>query len=325
MTARVSVVIPNWNGLRHLAECFQALDAQEFRDFEVIFVDDASSDGSIAWVEANASCARIVARNENGGFAKAVNDGIRASSAQYIALLNNDTHAAPGWLGALVAGLDEHPKYDFAASLMMLYWEDGRVNAAGDVYDPFQMVGKNRGLRRSAEKYTHLERVFGACAGAAAYRRSFFDDVGLFDEDFFLNAEDTDLNVRALLAGKRCLYVPEAVVRHKLRSTVAELPAWQTDRTTIRNESIVVFKDYPSSLLPFAILMWPYRLLRGVFPLNPRAWSKIPRNLANLGDRFRAEGEGRRMGLAKRSGVQALRTVPTVTVLRWMLRGRGSA
>ena len=151
-----------------------------------------------------------------------------------------------------------------AASLMTLYFEPDLVNSAGDIFEPFQMVGKNRGFRKPAEGYRETLRVFGACAGAALYRRSLFKQIGAFDERFFLNAEDTDLNFRALLAGKRCVYVPSAVVRHKFRATIDSESGWTMDRLSARNEIAVVFKNYPPALLPFAYLLWPYRVLRSV-------------------------------------------------------------
>ena len=120
---RTTVVIPNWNGARHLPECLAALAAQTLQDFEVILVDNASSDGGVAWVREHHSQVRVLQRADNGGFSAAVNAGIVAAHGEYVALLNNDTAADAGWLRALVEALDERPAYDFAASRMIMFYE----------------------------------------------------------------------------------------------------------------------------------------------------------------------------------------------------------
>jgi GT2 family glycosyltransferase len=116
---RASIVIPNWNGSAHLPECVAALRAQSFQDFEVLFVDNASSDASVEWIQQNAPGVTVIRRADNGGFAAAVNDGIRESCGDIVVLLNNDTAVHADWLGALVDALDAAPHYDAAASRMI--------------------------------------------------------------------------------------------------------------------------------------------------------------------------------------------------------------
>ena len=325
MTCTVAVVVPNLNGLEHLPECFAALDVQSFRDFEVLLIDNGSTDGSAEWMRENAPACRVLELGENGGFAKAVNAGIRASDAPYVALLNNDTNADPRWLAELVAALEADPSYDFAASLMLLYDRDGVVNAAGDGYDVARMTGLNRGLGEPEEGFRERMRVFGACAGAAIYRRSMFDDVGLFDEDFFLLSEDTDVNLRALIAGKRCLYVPAARVRHKLRATIGVESPEAMKRLTERNEMIVFAKDMPWPLVALAPALWLYRQLRMTVPIRPSKWRRLPELVRDLPKRVVAEREGWRIGWSKRRSVWSLRRAGTLEIVRWVLRGTGPA
>ncbi len=322
---RVTVVIPNWNGEHHLPECLAALAAQSHSGFEVLLIDNASSDGSVAWVREHHPEVRILQRPDNGGFSKAVNAGILAAGGEYVALLNNDTAVAAGWLAALVAALDEHRAYDFAASRMILDGAPGRLNAAGDVYLLGRMAGKNRGFGEPLSRYGTMERVLGACAGAALYRRALFDEVGLFDEDFFLIGEDIDFDLRCLIAGKRCLYVPAAQVRHKLRASIASEPAWATARLTVRNEALVAAKDLPAEVLLLLPLLWPYRFLRQTFPVRPSEWHRVPALLRQAPWRLRAGVEGARLGLAKRPGVWRLKAVGTPEILRWLLAGSGPA
>jgi GT2 family glycosyltransferase len=322
---RVTVVIPNWNGARHLPECLGALAAQSFTDFEVVLVDNASGDGGVAWVREHHPEVHIRQRPDNGGFSKAVNAGILAARGGYVALLNNDTAVDTGWLGELVGALDDHRAYDFAASKMILYYEPERLNAAGDVYQLARMAGRNRGLGESVSRYGSMERVLGACAGAALYRRSLFREVGLFDEDFFLMSEDTDFNLRCLIAGKSCLYVPSARVRHKYRASIDTEPVRAMSLLAARNEAIVATKDLPAELLPLMALLSAYRFIRQTLPVRPSKWHLVPRLLRQSPARLRAEVEGARMGLAKRPEVWRHRAIGTLEIVRWLVRGAGEA
>jgi len=206
---------------------------------------------------------------------------------------------------------------------MLLYYEDGLVNAAGDYYDIVAMTGKNRGLGEPVSRYLEPARVFGACAGAAAYRASYFDDVGLFDEDYFLTSEDTDLNVRALIAGKRCLYVPTARVRHKLRSSIDTHPSEWMARLSDRNEAMTFAKSMPWPVLLLAPVLWLYTQLRSTVLVRPAYWHRAPGLIREVPKRCAAQREGWRMGWRKRRDVWGRRTVGTFTVLRWLLRRTG--
>jgi GT2 family glycosyltransferase len=241
ITPRVSVVIPNWNGLSHLPQCLGAMAAQVFVDFEVILVDNASTDEGVEWVQEHHPEVIVVRRGDNGGFSRAANAGILAARGEYVALLNNDTVVATRWLEALVDALDAHPTYDFAASKMILFHRPDRLNAAGDVYALGRVAGVSRGFGKPLSRYPRMERVLGACAGAALYRRVLFDRVGFFDEDFFLMSEDTDFNLRCLIAGRRCLYVPAAEVSHKVRASVDEKPTWEMRRLAARQRTCLLW------------------------------------------------------------------------------------
>ncbi len=318
-------MIPNWNGLQHLPECLETIAGQSFTDFEILLVDNASSDGSVEWVRQSHPEVRIVQRPDNGGFSKAVNAGISVARGEYVALLNNDTAAEPRWLAALVEALDAHRAYDFTASMMILYFSPDRLNAAGDVYNIGLLAGKNRGFGEPLARFERNERVLGACAGAALYRRSLFDEVGLFDEDFFLMSEDTDFNLRCLIAGKRCLYVPDARIRHKFRASIDGEPVWEMTRLAIRNEAIVVAKDAPALLLACGPLIWCWRHFRQTFPVRPSKWHLVPMLVRQSGARIQAEIEGFRMGWKKRPEVWRLQAVGTLDILRWLVKGSGPA
>lgn len=323
MSKSATIVIPNWSGLVHLEACLSALRGQSLQPTRVILVDNASNDGSKAFVRESFPEIEWVQMPKNGGFSYAVNEGIRRADTEYVALLDNDTVAEPGWLQALVDALERHADYDIAASRMVLHYERHLVNAAGDVYQLSRMAGVNRGLLEPVGHYDTSCRVLGACAGAALYRRALFDRVGLFDEDFFLMSEDTDINLRALIAGARCIYAPSAIVYHKLRASISAKPPEEMLLLGLRNQMIVFARNMPWSILVLVPVIWGFFEFRATLPLRPREWHKIPRLLADLPTRLRHECEGLRLGLAKRHSVWAKRRIGSAEITRWVLKGTG--
>jgi GT2 family glycosyltransferase len=152
-----------------------------------------------------------------------VNAGIEATGGEYVVLLNNDTEAHPRWLEHLVGALERFPAYAFAASKLMLFDRRDHIHSAGDYYRPDGVPG-NRGVwQPDRGQFDAVEEVFGPCAGAAAYRRSALEALAergrVLDEDLVMYCEDVDLNLRARLRGLRTVYVPRAVVYHKLSAT----------------------------------------------------------------------------------------------------------
>ncbi|MCL2669921.1 MAG: glycosyltransferase family 2 protein [Syntrophaceae bacterium] len=214
MTEQVRVIVVNWNGKDFLGECLASLRRQVFRSFSVTLVDNGSSDGSTAWVAEHFPEVRLVTLQENRGFAGGNNDALRELDTPYVALLNNDAVADPGWLQSLVDALERAPEAGFAASRMLAQDRPGVIDRCGDGYT-WAGMALLRGRGEVATDYDRREWVFGACAGAALYRTGMLREVGTFDEDFFLLYEDVDLSFRCQLRGYRCLYVPEAIVHHR--------------------------------------------------------------------------------------------------------------
>lgn len=212
-----SIIITNWNGKKWLTGCLTALAAQTFTDFEIILVDDGSSDGSAAWVRAHFPTVTVIEQAEHLGFAGANNLGIRQATGQYIVTLNNDTHPEPTWLGALIAGVDA-PDVGTVAALTLVWDTPTLVDSAGIAVD-WAGFGWNRGWRESVAAHETPLDIFGPCAAAALYRKSMLDDIGLFDEDYYTYYEDVDLAWRAQRAGWQCRYVPTARVLHHHSAT----------------------------------------------------------------------------------------------------------
>ena len=182
----------------------------------------------------------------NSGFAKACNEGIKAALGEYIVLLNNDIEVEKKWLAELVSGLDRHPECGMATSKMVQYDNRSQIYNTGDQFKIW-CDGGGRGFGEvDTGQYEKEEYVFGACAGAGIYRKILFDKIGNFDEQFFIFAEDVDINLRAQLAGERCVYLPKAIVYHWGTATVGFNSARHVF-LFLRNDLFVLIKNYKFS------------------------------------------------------------------------------
>ncbi len=211
---QVAVVIPNWNGARFLRTCLMALRAQEGVRLQAWLVDNGSTDDSLALVREEFPEVAILALDSNRGFSAAVNAGISASQAPFVALLNNDTEADPRWLACALRTLERHPAAGYVASRIMNFHQRGLLDSAGDFLTRTGLPLKRGADQDARGEWLQERRVMGASAGAAVYRRSAFARVGLFDEEYFLYLEDVDWCLRAGLLGLPCVYAPDAVVYH---------------------------------------------------------------------------------------------------------------
>ena len=242
----ISVIIPNWNGITLLPGCLDSLRAQTHPDYEVILVDNASTDDSVEMIRREYPEVRVLELDRNLGLTGGVNAGIAIARGAIIALLNNDAEAAPAWLTELEAALARHPEVGSVASKMLLYDQPKTINSAGDFYRTDGIPG-NRGVWQQDDgEFDQEDLVFGGCGGAVAYRRTMLEQIGLFDEDLFMYCEDVDLSWRAQLAGWGCVYAPLAVVHHRLSASGGGVLASYYNG---RNCIYVIVKNYPSSLL----------------------------------------------------------------------------
>lgn len=259
----IAVVVVNWNRKDLLRRCLHSLCAQQNASFEVAVVDNGSADGSAEMVEqefreAFGQRLRLIRNRENRGFCAANNQGIAATSAPFIALLNNDAEAAPAWLAALRRCFEGQPGVGMAASKILVYEDPRRIDKAGHLIYP---DGQNRGRGTGeidAGQYDQQEEALWPDGCAAMYRRAMLDEIGGFDEDFFAYADDAELGLRARIAGWRCLYAPDAVVRHRRGAT---LGVTSSRRLALieRNRILLAVKLFPWSLLWLNI---PYSLAR---------------------------------------------------------------
>lgn len=214
----ISVIIPNWNGAKHLPVCLAALRRQTLRPLEVILVDNASADESRELVARDYPEVKWLQLSQNVRFAGACNAGIRASSGEFVALLNNDTEADEHWLENIAKTLAERPSAGFAATKLRLFDQRDKLHSAGDFYSRRGVPG-NRGVWQVDDGRFDAEYVFGACGAGSVYKREMLDKIGLLDEEFEFSCEDVDISWRAQLAGYRCAFAKDAIVYHKVSAT----------------------------------------------------------------------------------------------------------
>ena len=216
---RLSVIVVNWNLKDELAACLDSLRLQTHRELEVIVVDNGSKDGSAELVRVSYPECQLLAETENLGFAEGCNRGIAVASGEWLAMLNNDAVAEPGWAAALVRAAQNGPeRLGMLQSLMLFKQRPETINSTGIEVGP-NGGGRDRqdGLPRSAA--LEAQEIFCCSAGAAAYRKTMLEQIklrnGYFDRTHFMYSEDLDLGWRARLAAWTASYVPDSVVYHR--------------------------------------------------------------------------------------------------------------
>jgi GT2 family glycosyltransferase len=264
MSARaLSVIVLNFNGRRWLGPCLEALAAQAGApSFETILVDNASHDGSAAFVREHFPGVHVLETGRNLGFAAGNNAGAKAASGRALVFLNNDTVPAPDWLAHLAGALEAQPAFALVTARIVFMDQPDRIDSAGDGYLRAGGAFKHGHGGRVAD---HLEtrEVFGACGAAFIIRRDVFDELGGFDESFFMVYEDVDLSYRARLAGYRCLYAADATVRHAGSATLGRRSA-QAVFYGQRNLEWTWIKNTPRRLLWRSLLPHLLYSLAGV-------------------------------------------------------------
>jgi len=264
---KISIIVPNWNGSLFLFELFASLEKYtQDSDCEIIVVDNGSKDGSIEQIRCFYPETKLIELDSNQGFAVAVNHGFRPSEGEYIAIINNDVSWGNDWLKTCADFLDSNPEYDYAAPLVMNYFQRNTIDSAGDAVNKRFMPYKKY-FGKDRKDAHHFDRdLYATSCSAVLLRRSFFDRVGGFDEDFFMYYEDVDLFFRGFLKGSRGRLMPEEVVFHREGGSISRLEreqkklecAYNKTCLLIRNRVYFLLKNCPAGYL---LLAWPLLLL----------------------------------------------------------------
>lgn len=276
----IDVVIPNWNGRRMLETCLSSLKRQTVQNFKVTVVDNGSDDGSGVYVRENFPGVDLLEFSTNRGFSVAVNEGIENGRLPLVLLLNNDTELDERCLEVLLESSAAEDIYDMFALKMLAFHERSLLDGAGDGVMRGGVGYRLGTMENDGPSYCLKKEVFGACAGAALYRRSLFEKIGLFDEDFFAYLEDVDFNMRAARNGSRCLYLPKAVVYHIGSASSGSKINNFTVRLSTRNNIFVLIKNYSAStMLRFLFPVLIYQFFWLVFVIKKK---QLPAYLAGI-------------------------------------------
>lgn len=254
---KVTIVIPNYNGKHFMEPCLSSLSEQTYKDFHILVIDNASSDGSIEYMEENYPDIELIKLQKNYGFSKAVNIGIQHSRTPYVILLNNDTTVDTRYVEEMVKAIEKSPKIFSVSSKMIQMYHPELIDSAGDLYTLLGW-GVCRGCGRPVSNYTKYDEIFTACAGAAIYRRSVFDEIGYFDENHFAYLEDIDIGYRARIYGYYNMYCPTALVYHVGSGTSGSKYNSFKVKLAARNNLYLNYKNMPAlqlvlNFIPLAI------------------------------------------------------------------------
>lgn len=239
---KVTIIIPNYNGLHFMESCMQALQNQTCQDFDLLVVDNGSSDGSVLWLKEQNIPSIFL--EENTGFSGAVNVGIRAAKTPYVILLNNDTEAEPEYVEELVNAIEQSDRIFSVSPKMVQLYHKELIDDAGDMYSIMGWAYQ-RGVGQEVGRYDKPCHIFSACAGAAIYRREVFEKIGYFDEMHFAYLEDIDVGYRAKIAGYYNRYCPQAVVYHVGSGTSGSKYNSFKVKLAARNNIYLNYKNMP--------------------------------------------------------------------------------
>ncbi len=312
MNPLVSIVIVNFNGRNLLESCMGSLASQTYKPLELIVADNASTDGSVEFLRERYPDTIVLDMGCNRGYAAAANAGIRRARGAFIATLNNDTRADDDWIQKVMEIFGSDPGIGSCASRQMDFYHPDIIDSTGIV---MRRGGypTNRGHgQRFGEAFARVSEVFGAPGATAVYSRAMLDRIGLFDEDYFAYQEEWDLSFRAVLAGWKCVYIPEAVVYHMGGVTMAKRDSRRHIFLMERNRIFTLIKNYPLELLRSN---WPY-LAKYELDILKRFLLRF--ETAPIAARFSALRYIPAM-IRKRKEVRALRRIDNEALLRWIV------
>jgi GT2 family glycosyltransferase len=263
---RVTAAVLNFNGRALLDVVLPSILHQSYRDFDLIVVDDCSTDGSVDYISQRWPMVRVVPTGPvNVGISAALNVAVRSSGSEFVALINNDIELEPAWLGELVAALDSHPEAATAAGKLLQYHRRELIDSAGDIFTRSATAWGRGAGEVDRGQFDAPQEIFAPTAGAALYRASALADVGQFDESFHAYYEDVDWGLRAQLAGFRSRYVPTAVGFHMGSTTTGGDKNRRYYALQRRNAIAVLAKDVPWA---FAVRYLPYIVIGQLLSLT---------------------------------------------------------
>jgi GT2 family glycosyltransferase len=249
VTLDASAVVVNYNGKGYVEEAVRSLLEQDAPEIEVLVVDNGSTDGSDDTLERLfGGAVRLIRAGRNLGFGAGNNLAIRQSRGRHVLLLNSDAVAAPSFAREMVAAAEADPRVGMVAARVLDFARRDVIDTAGHLLYP-DGLNRGRGRRdRDRGQYDTCRTALFPSGAAALYRRAMLDEIGLFDESFFLYGDDAELGLRGRLAGWTCAFAPRAVAYHHYSRTAgahSSLKAFYVER----NRALVLLKLFPARLV----------------------------------------------------------------------------
>jgi GT2 family glycosyltransferase len=256
----IVAIIINYNGGEQILDCIHSLTRQTLIPDQIVVVDNQSTDGSLNKVRHLFPNVTTIENGYNAGWGIGCNVGIQSTKSEYIALINNDAYLDFDCLEEMVRAIQLRPDYGSCASKILL-WDDPRtIEAAGvAIYMDGSSIG--RGRLQPVEQYTDLKEIFCANDCCCLYRRQMIEDIGLYDPDFFIYCDETDIGWRQQLAGWRCVYAPKAIAYHahsKSAGSYTDFKAYHVER----NRVFLCLKYFP---FPYFVASFFFALHRYIF------------------------------------------------------------
>ncbi|MDH5266126.1 MAG: glycosyltransferase family 2 protein [Candidatus Bathyarchaeota archaeon] len=304
----VSIIVLNFNGRSVLCECLKSVFKTNYSNFEVIVVDNGSTDGSCAMINKGFLNVQVIKNQENFGYSKGNNIGILGSKGEFIVLLNNDTIVHPSWLSKLLIGAKLNPECFYQPKI--LFAESKIINSAGNLIQLFGFAFP-RGIGEpdtgQYDKKCEISYASGACVLAS---KRLIKKIGLLDEGFFTFYEDVNWGWRALMLGHKSIYVPSAVIYHRWGSSWGNIMSSKKFFFVERSRLATVFRNYSLCtlvnafplLLFIELLVLLYSLMNGFASEKIRSYSDILKN--------------RKIILGQRIELQKKRKIPDSIVLK---------
>lgn len=293
MSEEVSVIILNYNGGQQLERCLRSVLDQTYTNYEVIVVDNASTDESVELVKRKFPNIKLIVNLKNMGYSGGNNIGIRSTNSEYVVILNPDTEVDRNWLSELVKPLKEDESVAFTTSKILDYHNKKKINTCGNL-EHFTGFAFCRGIGESPDKYCKPEAVGGFSGCSFLARKKILDEIGYFDKDFFSYLEDADLSWRARLMGYKIMYVPTSIVYHRHSATLSPLKYFLLEK----NRNALLMKHYNVKTLIFIspalilseVLAWGYALKNGssYMKAKVRAHAWTVKNLRNILEKRRS-------------------------------------
>jgi len=244
----VSLIILNWNGKHFLNDCLKSVSRIKYKPLEVIVVDNNSTDGSQEFVKKNYPKFKLIENKENFGFAEGNNIGFRASKGEYVMFLNNDTKVEPDFINFLIDDFKTDKKIGCLQPQMRVMKDRKILDEAGS-FMSFTGFLYHYGYRKSykLEKYNKKREIFSAKGACIIFPRKVLDKIGVFDKDFFIFFEETDLCFRVWLAGYTVMYEPKSVIYHFVGGDTSSSNKYNYERRmylTFKNMNLSYIKNF---------------------------------------------------------------------------------